>query len=532
MKRYVLCALAALSLCSCGPSDETSDEAALQTIEQHKDDLYLEKRESDICDAFLAIGNVVLQSSKTSPETIELKNKQLKERIGTIFRQNQIAAGREFNASPGLMQAEDLPDEMPRVYQVQALGAERVGDTQARYEVLLRTMESWHDAQNKIIDDLCRQLVPEYEFGLLNNDHSSPQSEAWMKLPRNQRKARLHVVELLKTLLRELHYYRESYENLFLIAPSYEQNAWDYQDHRRFRLLIQLNLSIDEMLSWLYTEFYPAPTLDYSLPEHLELSQLDFLGADSVEPFVDNIHQSLLRSYFFDESDQYKTADEVREEVEMELSQSMQLMKIAYKTQLELIREMMPLRFLLGDFPEDEVCDDYDQYVQNMESIFLDDINFVRNYADWIPKTDEEENEEFTIPSPAPDLVTPSFMLATTSCEGLACYMYRMAGDAQRAHVRKVFHMMCDESYDMTTGIAVPSGDQNVELQLKYIKSCMNDAEYAWEQYALSLRELIEPHLPMYRGSGTGNFISGYMSELYENHYNFYSSLLKISVEK
>ena len=523
--------LGAFLLCCCSPSDDV----ALQTFEKHNEDKYLEKCESDICDSYLAIVNVVLQANKMSPESIELKNQKFKERISAMFRQNRIAAGRELNVSPGLIQSEDLPDEMPRVYKIQLLSSEHVGDTQARYEALLRTMESWHDAQKEIIDDLCRQLVPEYEFGLLNNDHSSPQAEAWMKLPRTQRKARLHVVELMKELLQEIHYYREEFQKIFLIAPSYEENPWDYQDHRRFLLLIQLNLSIDEMLSWLYTEFHPAPTLDYSLPEHLKLSQLDFIGADSIDAFVDNIHQSLLRSYSFDESDEYKSADEVRKEVEMELTRSMQLMKLAYKTQLKLIREMMPLRSFLGNFPEEEVCDEYDQNVQKMESIFLDDMNFVRHYADWIPTSQEEENEEyeeFTIPSPAPDLVTPSFMIATTSCEGLSRAMYRMAGDAQRAHVRKVFHAMCDESYDMSTGIVVPSGAPNVELQLKYIKACMDDAEYAWEQYALSLRDLIEPHLSMYRGSGTGNIISGYMSELYENHYNFYSSLLRISADK
>ena len=533
MKRFVIWALSAFSLCCCSPSEDVSEEVALQAIAKRKDETCLERYESEVRDSFLVIANAVLQANKLTPEAIEQKNKLLTERICTHFHQIQVAAGRELGASPCMLQSEDLPEEMPRIYKEQILVTEHAGDLQERYDVVQKVFDSWHEAQQKVIDNLCRQLVPAHSFGLLYGGSDSPEVDNWIQLPRSQRKARLHVASLLQELLRNIRYYRDTFDELFAQAYAGEPDRWDYRDYRRFRLLARVNLSIDEMLSMLYTEIHPAPTLEYTLPEHLRLSQLDFLGDDSVDSFVENIHQSLLRAYSYDESDEYKSAEEVRKEVEEELACSMRLMKIAYKAQLELIREMMPLRTFYGSFPEPEVCDEYDQNVQMIESIFLDDIRFVRYYAEWIDSVSgDEENEEFSMPSPAPDFVTPGFMIEGTPSEGLATEMYRMAGDAQRTYVRKVFHKMCDEGYDMTMGIAVPSESPNAEFQLKYVKTCMDDAEYAWERYAASLRELIEPHLSLYRGSGTGNMISGYMSKLFENHYNFYSSLLRISTDK
>jgi hypothetical protein len=133
MRSFLLCSLAAFALCCCTPSDDASEEAALLMLDKHKEDMYLEKNESDISDSFLAIGNVVLQASKTDLESIEQKNKQIKERIDAMLRKIRVAAGRELNVSPCLIQAEDFPDEMPRVYKVQFLGALHVGDTKARY---------------------------------------------------------------------------------------------------------------------------------------------------------------------------------------------------------------------------------------------------------------------------------------------------------------------------------------------------------------------------------------------------------------
>ena len=66
------------------------------------------------------------------------------------------------------------------------------------------------------------------------------------------------------------------------------------------------------------------------------------------------------------------------------------------------------------------------------------------------------------------------------------------------------------------------------DLRLDYMKSLLDDAEYAWLRYVCSIYDLMEPLLRCYYGSGTGIFISHQMSNVYENHSRYYTDVLRI----
>ena len=66
------------------------------------------------------------------------------------------------------------------------------------------------------------------------------------------------------------------------------------------------------------------------------------------------------------------------------------------------------------------------------------------------------------------------------------------------------------------------------DLRLDYMKSLLDDAEYAWLRYVCSIYDLMEPLLSCYYGSGTGIFISHHMSNVYENHSRYYTDVLRI----
>ena len=66
------------------------------------------------------------------------------------------------------------------------------------------------------------------------------------------------------------------------------------------------------------------------------------------------------------------------------------------------------------------------------------------------------------------------------------------------------------------------------DLRLDYMKSLLDDAEYAWLRYVCSIYDLMEPLLSCYYGSGTGIFISRHMSNVYENHSRYYTDVLRI----
>lgn len=531
MKCYplILCIWVSFSLFCCKPPEVVSEEAALQALAEHKESMYLESVEKGVLNTFLSSFNLVCAARQVSPDLLFEKEKLYQERIQSQQKKISLVAGRLLCSPPSLLQSADLPAGLPRAYRDQILGAERVENPQERFDYLQRVLMAWSDSQKKSIENLCAQLVPEHPYGLIGGATSSPQVDAWMQLNRSQRKARLYVVQTFKKLLEEIEGYKRSYEEPFAKAPWGEPGRWDANDHRYLNLLVHMNLAVEEMLGWIHTEFRPDAGDDYLIAEELMVEQLDFLADDKVDAFVDNIHRSLLDRYSFNESDQHTTAEEVRKNVEANLARSMKLMKVAYRAQLDLIREMMPLRKEYGSFTDSEIASSFDEQTRIIESIFLDDVRFVCHYCDWMPTTESEDNGKLSIPSPAPELIMPSFMLTGTHSESLFRYLYRKAADTQRAYVRKAFHTMCDEGYDMLTGTPFSIEAAETALQMSYIKICMDDAEYAWEQYAASLSALIEPSLSSYWGSGTGNFISSYMCILFENHYNFYNSLLNIS---
>ena len=526
-----------VALFSCGSSESQIDTTeAVALIEAHELGGNFRACLNELRSRQLRCVNMALETRGSDAVTRKNECDRVSSYLESQNERILRIVGSLMAAPAGLMeqkQLDALGDLIPSAYASRFIAALSCSSPLERDEMVASVMKDWAAAQKNSIAALQKRLVPEHPFGLCGGSQRSEKVDAWMQLSRDERKGRVAAAKMYEDLLEYKEYLRDCVHNLWRIAPYGEDDVFDLGDQRRYLALIQINCLLDDFINLLHREYAPDSSCCFAVYKSKMLPQRKAIQSSDTEEdaFVDNIHRSLLEQFSFDAEENDISAEEaaeVRQKIEKSLEKTMQCMKIAYKAQLNLVRECLSVKGVYED--EEMLLEYYHEKVRAIQSLFLDEVRFIRHFSYWTGQDSAVVNErpEFEWETLSPTYMVPHFLIDSTSAEGLSIVMYRRAGDALRAHVRESFRMMCDEGYSLVIGTAVPDCFADREIQLSYMKACLDDAEYAWEQYAASVGDLIEP--PLYRdwGSGTSNMISGYLSILYEHHYLFYSNVINI----
>lgn len=420
---------------------------------------------------------------------------------------------------PGMIQVDDLPANMPSFYRLRLQAALQGGSEEEKASLLDNVFNEWGQAHKTAIENLAKRLVQWTLREDLNEIGDVSRLDAWIQLPREQRKARVYMAGQLDRV-DSCRYWLMSKCSQKWMQDSENPCPSELLDCRRVMCMVYMHMIFDDVLVSLYADYLPNISQEFTLPEESRLPVLECLkyNLSEMDANIDNLYNELLSRYDFDESTPDCDPAEVRATVEGKLRTSCSRMKILFRAQLRLIQEAMTLNG--GHIEDDDIVSLFEKKVAMLQMLFCDDINFISHFADWTP---EDEVESFELDGGAPAYVLPQCMLTS---EYMTQFHHRNAGESVRKQICKAYYEQCDVGHEQVYGAPFPHDNSARKLQFEYLKHCFADAEAAWYQHLEEISTLIEPSAWIYWGSGTGRIISQQMNILYENHYKYYREIL------
>ena len=479
--------------------------------------------------------SILLTARCQDTQEYERRYEQLAKQIDVLNQ--QFMQHYSFVVEKGVccMKVEDIPASVPEPYRLQLQWALQRQSPQEVVFAIDEVMKNWESALVSKTQWMSSRLVPILPE-LMDADKSKASSteliDAWFQTSREQRRARMYASEGVINLFDYLGYLVDHVMTADYAGVGYVQkDEFRQKDHRWVLMGIYARLMADAYMNLLMADYIPDFQDNYKLVAAAAAFPLDYSDDDE---FVDALHQELLDGYSFNESDQYTTAEEVRETVELKLENSMRLMKRAYNAQVRLLRESFALGVCDGLADEIELDELYEQKLSIIQMFYEQDMDTLRHKCDWY-KTDDaevqesdspdaEENaaaveseEEVTAAAAEPEedvadadadssedgessevkpksrlgvseFMVPHFVCYSTPDEYLVDYTYRNASKSIRWCARSAFHLMCEHSIEMVVVAGHRgSNDDDSYFQFGYLMRCFDDAEYAWERYVDSL---------------------------------------------
>lgn len=507
-----------------------SSEAEIEGFSCAPDDELRAEVDSTLLPAYRNYLNVLLSAKHKDEAVAAEKSKQIETRLVPGL-QNYLASMNKLRSTePRALTAADLPESIPALYRARLLNVLEYGSPELVAQTVRLVVKEWDAALKVSMDAAVSTLVPEHPYTIAGGYASSYISDLWLDKPDKQRLTNLYVSKLLRAVYEgwESLRYRSGYYSRSESEEDMEAFLERARDHRYLLTPLLLNQAQQEALAILFRDSYPDMEYEYVLPDEVCPKLLPCLEEklEEEDPFVQQQHALLLQDYSYDEEDDTKSQAEIRKEVEGMLEVLMQRMEKVYETQKRFLCVAYSAYADEG-FGDEECLRYYEESLAKVQAVFTDDLRILRRYAHWVPE--EKVRDRSAVPAPPMRPVAiPSFIVWSTPGEGDLIHMYRRSGDAVRADVRRAYTDALDKGYELVLGSAFGRQDMKSDLSLDYMKSLLDDAEYAWLRYVCSMYDLMEPLLSSYYGSGTGVLVSNQMSDVYENHSRYYTDVLRI----
>lgn len=540
----VYAAVVAFAFSACQPSEDrpaVSPQEALRAIENEYHRGYLLTYLTEFYKESAAFAELALAAAALPQE----KYLTQKQELTRLFaeRQNHVISllASLLPKADTPVQIADLPVELPASRRRDIEQAFKEQDPATRASALHAALEEWECQQQDAIRYLRKRLVPDF----LRDDEGSEISRMrmleWMQLPREQRKARVYAADLLDGICR-------AHGNLMkesaISWPEIEDEANNVDsllDARRLRFHMQLCMEMDTVLRMLQDECRPEWNYAYVLPEVCHLPVRKCLNAveDAADSFVDPLYEALLSKYSLECAEATATQS-ARDRVELMLGESRQLMKHAYKAQLQFIRESLTMSCSKMD--DEAVLALYKEKSATIREIFRRDIEAVYSNVVWTEQGSEERPPiELPREEESPSLSRSAFIFEPPSCDtgdvypstahmNCKSFQHKLAHHETMASIRKAYAYWCDSGVDLVTGQSYYDSQEEMDLQMLYLKYCFNDAEFAWKLYVKQMQDVLWPPDSGYVGTITPLLVDGAVLSLYQNHYLFYSSLLNVKL--
>lgn len=509
---------------------EAAPEANIAGYSDDELDRLREGVRTDLLPAYRAYLHALLSAKYKDAGLAAEKSKQIEARLEPGLQRLVSTMEKLRNAEPRPLAADDLPETIPAVYRARLLNVLEYGSPELVAQTVQSVVEEWDAALKVTMDAAVDSLVPNHPYTIAGGYASSYISDSWLDKPAEQRVANLYVSKLLRKVYQEgeslryaIGYYGGSKE-----VEAMEAFLQHARDHRYLLALLLLNQAHQESLAILFRDAYPDMEYAYELPDEVRPGLTPCLEERLAQEdsFVQEQHALLLQDYFYDEEDETKSAAEIRKEVEHMLEVLRQRMEKVYETQKRFLCVAYS-SYADRNFADEDCLRYYEKALADIQTIFKDDLCILRKYAHWVPE--DKRGDMSAVPAPPMRPVAiPTFIVWTTPGEGDALHVYRRAGDAVRADVRRAYTDALELGYELLLGDTFGRHTMKDDLLLDYMKSLLDDAEYAWLRYVCSIYDLMEPLLRCYYGSGTGIFISHQMSNVYENHSRYYTDVLLI----
>lgn len=509
---------------------EAAPEANIAGSSDDELDRLREGVRTDLLPAYRVYLHALLSAKHKDAGLAAEKCKQIEARLEPGLQRLLSTMEKLRSADPRPLAADDLPETIPAVYRARLLNVLEYGSPELVAQTVQSVVEEWDAALKVTMDAAVDSLVPNHPYTIAGWYASSYISDSWLDKPAEQRVANLYVSKLLRKVYQEWKSLRYAigYYGCSKEVEEMEEFLQHARDHRYLLALLLLNQAHQESLAILFRDAYPDMEYAYELPDEVRPGLIPCLEERLAQEdsFVQEQHALLLQDYFYDEEDETKSAAEIRKEVEHMLEVLRQRMEKVYETQKRFL--CVAYSSYADDGPGDDFClEGYEKSLAKVRAIFVDDLRILRRYAHWVPEEKEGDCSDVPAPPMRP-VAIPSFMVCTTHGEGEYLHMYRRAGDAVRADVRRAYTDALAHGYELLLGGPMSHENIKSDLRLDYMKSLLDDAEYAWLRYVCSIYDLMEPLLRCYYGSGTGIFISHQMSNVYENHSRYYTDVLRI----